>query len=65
MPSENLIKVTFKKNSNSQIINKTLEVLPMVFMIFISYKIFRMVKTLSEKGSGGLMGMFKQNHKQF
>ncbi|CAD8194401.1 unnamed protein product [Paramecium octaurelia] len=62
---ENLIKVSFKENSNSYLLDRVLDIVPLGFVIFISYNVIRFLRLFREKGPGGMMGMFKQNHKQF
>lgn len=59
---ENLIKISFKENSNS-LLDRVLDLVPFGFMIFISYNAIRFIRLFREKGPGGMMGMFKSNHK--
>lgn len=42
-----------------------LDALPLVFIIAISYNVLKLLLMFKDKGAGGMMGMFKSNHKQF
>ncbi|CAD8120326.1 unnamed protein product [Paramecium sonneborni] len=62
---QNMIKVSFRENQNSQLLDRVLDVIPLGFAILISLNFIKILRLFREKGTGGMMGMFKSNHKQF